>query len=634
MTAPPPADRPLSVPGLALAAAAVGLAELAWVHRTQGPFQTGSPWAGALVTLAVHAAVGALLALAARLAGRWLPGIGTAAATLPLALAVPLAAGLVETQLARWAPLPVRAGELLGAAAAAALGVALAALVLRRVPVLGPLFCSARLFGAVCALLVAWVGLQPQVARGDGPREAGDAPAGAASALLVTIDTLRADGVGAYGHAAARTPTLDGLAADGVLYETALTPSVLTGPSHMSILSGLLPMQHGVIENAVRLPSEVPTVAETLSEAGWDTAAFVSGFPVSEKASALLGRFDVWDDDMRADRRVPRLVWRLALGRLALRVLEPFDVQPLPRWRKAPRVSDAAVDWLEGGSAPFFAWVHYYDPHLPYEAPDELIPESARRFDGPRGEDWYHLSPDQRREVIEDERAVERMRALYDAEVALVDRELARVVAAARRRAGPAGLWVLVTADHGESFGEHGIYYRRELYDPSLRVPMILATPEGGPRGVRVSEQVRLTDVAPTLLEALGVERDLAGEGVSLLPLARGSKSTLPGPSISAIYPSNADPYQRFLLAVRNGRWKSIWRKQGWANSDALWAPEGRELYDLQADPGELNSLAADQPGVWESLRDMAGQVQVELRSDQEHSAGALEALRDLGYVH
>jgi arylsulfatase A-like enzyme len=163
---------------------------------------------------------------------------------------------------------------------------------------------------------------------------------------------------------------------------------------------------------------------------------------------------------------------------------------------------------------------------------------------------------------------------------------------------------------------------------------MILATPEGGPRGVRVSEQVRLTDVAPTLLEALGVERELAGEGVSLLPLARGSKSTLPGPSISAIYASNADPYQRFLLAVRNGRWKSIWRKEGWANSDALWSPEGRELYDLQADPGELHSLAADQPGVWESLRDMAGQVQVELRSDQEHSAGALEALRDLGYVH
>ena len=474
-----------------------------------------------------------------------------------------------------------------------------------------------------------YLGFQPQVSRQGRVSAARDS---GPSALLVTIDTLRADGIGAYGNPAARTPTIDGLAAEGVLFETAITHSVLTGPSHSTILSGLLPMEHGVIENVQRLPHDVPTLGELLSGEGWATAAFVSGFPVTNHASGLPERFDTWDDDLREERALPELVWSLAVGRLVGYVMDARGADPLPNWRGAELTSDSAVAWLERGRGPFFAWVHYFDPHLPYEPPADLVSAEARSFAGPRGEDWYKLSPDERARIIGDQAAVARMRELYDAEIAHVDRELARVIAAARARAGD-GLWIIVTADHGESFGEHGIWYRRELYDPSLRVPLIIAPPPGGPRGVRVAEQVRLSDLARTVLEALGAKSAVGGQGVSLLPLAREGGGSAPGPAISAIFMSRADPHQRSLLSVRDGRSKAIWRAEGWGNSDALWAPEGRELYDLAQDPGELRDLAGEQPEAWQRLRDLASHIPLELRTAESLDPEDLEALHSLGYT-
>lgn len=629
-------NAPLSIWATALAGAAVGLIELAWLHHADGPFETGSVWLAVAAVALGYAAVSAVAAVLVKLiAGlRW-PALDRASVALPLAVALPVVAHLLEQLWSHWSPLPTRALEL----AVLLAGSLVAVTVLGSLARVAPVLASPRLYLSILAVGAVYVAFQPQTSLPT-PRTA-EPRAGSPSALLITIDTLRADGLGAYGHEAARTPVLDGLAEQGVLFEHAITSSVLTGPSHMTILSGLLPMQHGVIENSQRLPLEIPTVAEILSAEGWDTGAIVSGYPVSQRASRLLGRFNSWDDDMRGPcglgglggRAVPRLIWDLSLGRTVRRLLEPTGFDPLPKWRKAESVSSSAVEWLEHGDDPFFAWVHYYDPHLPYEAPDELVPAAAKDFEGPRGEDWYHLDADQRRAVVTDAGAVARMRQLYDAEIALVDSELGRVIAAARERAGDAGLWILVTSDHGEAFGEHGIWYRRELYDDCLRVPLILGTPDDGPKAVRIADQVRLIDVAPTLLDALGVDRELDGEGVSLLPLARGFRDQLPGPGISAIYTSHADPYQRFLLSVRNGRWKSLWRAEGWANSDALWAPEGRELYDLAADADELHDRYGEHPDLWQSLRDRAGEVQLDMRSTDTLSPEALEALELLGYT-
>jgi arylsulfatase A-like enzyme len=623
---PSPRDEPLSIPRTALIGAVVGLGELVWVHRLEGPFANGSPWLGALAVALVYGLLGALVAgTAALLARAGVAVLGRSAAELPLALVLPLGAHLLGREWSHWNSASVRALEL---AAVAVLCLVIAALL---TPLLRPLrrLSSGVLWAAVLVLAGLYLAFQPQVAR---QGRASAARASGPSALLVTIDTLRADGIGAYGHAAARTPTIDRLAAEGVLFETAITHSVLTGPSHATILSGLLPMEHGVIENAQRLPHDVPTLGELLAQEGWATAAFVSGFPVTNRASGLPGRFDRWDDDLRRERALPQLLWSLTVGRLLQSVMEARGAIPLPNWRGAELTSASAVAWLERGRGPFFAWLHYFDPHLPYEPPADLVSAEAQGFAGPRGETWYKLAPDERARIIGDPAAVARMRELYDAEIANVDRQLARVIAAARARAGD-DLWIIVTADHGESFGEHGIWYRRELYDDSLRVPLIIAPPPGGPRGVRIAEQVRLSDLARTILEALGARSAVGGQGVSLLGLARAGGGSSPGPAISAIFLSRADPHQRSLLSVREGGSKAIWRAEGWANSDALWAPEGRELYDLGADPAELDDLAAERPEDWQRLRDLASHMQLELRTTESLDPEDLEALHALGYT-
>ena len=621
-------DSPFPAHITGLAAAGLGLVELAWKVHAGGPLETGSLALGVAVVAGVYGLMGLALGLLARAIGglniRVLRG---PEAALALALAVPVVPGLLAGLWDGWAPLPTRALQL-GMALAFAAAVFLAARTALRVSGRGtaPVLCALNAV-AIVALLAAPLrhgGQRAEKERGSGP-----------SALLVTIDTLRADHVGAYGHRPARTPVLDGLAAEGFLFERASTSSVLTGPSHTSILSGLLPLQHGVIENGLRVQREVPTVAETLSREGWDTAAFVSGFPVSNRAAHLLERFDHWDDDMRPHTGVPRRALEVSVGRFAGVVLERFGIHLHPSWRKAPRVTDSAVDWLERKRVrPFFAWVHYFDPHLPYQAPDELVDEAARDFDGPRGEDWYELDADHKRAVIEDEAAVERMGRLYDAEIALVDRELERLIATARRRAGREGLWIFVTADHGESFGEHGLWYRRELYDPSVRVPLIVVPPGTSARGgARIASPVRLIDVAPTLLDALGRAGAITTEGTSLLPLIDGETAGAPGPNVATLFSTRAGIHQPFLLSVSNARWKSIWRPEGWRHSNTIWGGEVRELYDLERDPGELHNLAAERPELWEHLRALAGEVQIELRSTESLSVEDLEALRSLGYT-
>jgi arylsulfatase A-like enzyme len=623
-------EPPIPVLATALAASAIGLGELAWHAHSGGPLETGSVWAGAAAVALVYGALGLLSALGARLLARlglrWLRG---PAAALPLATAAPLVAHLLSFLWADWSPTSRRLLQLaMALALASALFLVLRALI-ARVPRLG----DARTLAAANALFLILVVVAPHArSTPGGSRPSARGP----SALLITIDTLRADHLGAYGHAGARTPVLDGLAADGLLFEEAMAPCVLTGPSHTSILSGLLPLQHGVIENVQRVPPEVPTVAELLGAEGWDTSAFVSGYPVSNRAAGLLERFGHWDDDMRPRRELPRRAFGVSVARFAALVLDPLGIDLDPKWRKAPLVTDAAAAWMEAGAAdrPFFSWVHYYDPHLPYEAPHELVDEAAHELEGLRGEHWYKLDADGRRAVVESGEAVERMGLLYDAEIALVDRELGRLIEAARRRAGPEGLWIVITSDHGESFGEHGVWYRRELYDASLHVPLLVIPPEGAdlPRGLRVAQQVRLIDVAPTLLDALGFAGALATEGVSLLQVARGEGES-PGPSVATIFTSRADPYQRFLMSVRDGRYKSIWRAAGWLNSDAKWEGETRELYDLEADPDELHNLAEEMPELWEALRTRAGEVELEMRSSESLSTEDLETLRSLGYT-
>ena len=312
---------------------------------------------------------------------------------------------------------------------------------------------------AMAARLPCWLALAAMAVLvfpigGEEARGAGGPP----SLLLITLDTTRADALGAWGGgAAASTPNLDELAAAGVRYARAVAPSPLTLPSHATLLTGLDPLEHGVRGNGTgALPPDVATLAGSLGGCGFATAAVV-GSRVLDRRFGLDRGFERYDDAMLAER----------VGEYG------YPERP------ADAVTDAAVRWLAGADPrkPFFLWVHYYDPHAPYVPPAELAGV------GERGS--------------------------YLGEVAFVDREVGRLVAAARGRA-PA-LLVAAVGDHGEAFGEHrerghGIF----LYRATVEVPMILAGP-GVPRGVWWGSRCATRRLAATLLDLLGRERGPAG---------------------------------------------------------------------------------------------------------------------------
>ena len=268
--------------------------------------------------------------------------------------------------------------------------------------------------------------------------------------VLITVDTLRADHVGAYGYARARTATLDALAKNGALFERAYAAAPITLPSHATLLTGRYPPGHGARDNGLRVSASVPTLATALHAKGFATAAFVAAFPLDHQFGLDRG-FDVYGD------RLPR----------------GADGRPANERPAADVVSDA-IAWLKPAAsrkpqAAFFLWVHVFEPHAPYGDPASNRP------------------------------ALER----YDEEIATADREIGRLIAAL----GPAAAQTLIVAagDHGEAFGEHGEYaHSIFVYDSTLRVPLLISGP-GVPAGTRVAEPVTLADVAPTVMRALGV---------------------------------------------------------------------------------------------------------------------------------
>jgi arylsulfatase A-like enzyme len=341
--------------------------------------------------------------------------------------------------------------------------------------------------------------------------------------LLITVDTMRADHVGAYGYAAARTATLDRLSRDGVRFERAFAPAPITLTAHASLLTGRYPPGHGARDNGVAASSSGPTLAAALHDKGYATAAFVAAYPLDRRFGLARG-FDVYGD------RMPRG----PDGRLA-------------NERPARAVVDEALVWLSStrsSGKPFFLWVHLFEPHAPYGEPGS----------------------DRARPVIE----------RYDEEIATADREAGRLVVAL----GPALEQTLIVAasDHGEAFGEHGeIGHSLFVYDTTLRVALVARGP-GIPAGRVVADPVSLVDVAPTVLRLLG-QPPFDADGIDLGPALGGQ--ALPS---RPLYAESFAPLLEFgwspLRAVRDGRWKAI-------------AAPRPELYDVEADKGEMRDLAA-----------------------------------------
>jgi arylsulfatase A-like enzyme/Tfp pilus assembly protein PilF len=371
------------------------------------------------------------------------------------------------------------------------------------------------------------------------------APAGAAAAgdnlLLITLDTTRADHLGAYGYARARTRHLDRLAAEGARFDEALSPAPITLPAHASIFTGLYPFAHGVRNNGnFYLGSAAPTLATVLKAQGYRTAAFVSSF-ILDRRYGLARGFDTYDDRMTGAQA---------------------QVLALEAERRGDHTSLALEAWLQaqaGAASPFFAWLHLYDPHEPYRPP--------RPF----------------RDLFAD--------APYDGEIAFTDAIVAAVLDRLRGLGQLDRTLVAVIGDHGESLGEHGEEtHTMFVYRSALRVPLILWRPGLVPAGVVVKEPVRATDLAPTLLELLRAPPLPTPHGRSLVPLLAGRR----GGTSPSVYAETLLPQLQMdwapLLSLRDGRWKLI------------EAPQP-ELYDLQADPGEGHNLYAQEPQRAETLR-------------------------------
>ena len=390
--------------------------------------------------------------------------------------------------------------------------------------------------------------------------------------LLVTLDTVRADHLGCYGDAEAATPVLDALASRGVRLETAVAHAPITGPSHASILTGVTPLRHGIRNNGgYVLPRQVGTIAEDFGRAGYRTAAFVSGFPLDTRFGYSRG-FEVYDDKFphgNDPRRAPYVE------------------------RPADQTTSVALRWLDersSSAAPWFLWIHYYDPHSPYEPPGEF----ATRF----------------------------AKAPYDGEIAFVDQQLGVVLRRLEALGVSGRTLVLVVGDHGESLAEHGeATHGIFLYDATLKVPWIMAGP--GVPGGGVSKVVgRLIDVAPTLLDYAGLPVRPEIEGRSMRPAANGEAM------------SDEPAYAESMFAYLHLRWAPLyaWRT---ARYKLIDAPRP-ELFDLDVDPHELaDRAAAEQPRVDRLRRQLRAAIKSTPTPDAAASVGNETAarLRALGYI-
>jgi choline-sulfatase len=415
------------------------------------------------------------------------------------------------------------------------------------------------------------------------------------SVVLITVDTLRARNLGAYGYARDTSPNIDLLAAQGVTFLNAYSSSSWTVPSLASLLTSRHPSEHRTVLARSAIPSELPLLPELLKQAGYDTAVFIQS-------------------------AYPLLTMGFARG---------FDLLEKPAVYKTPEI----LQWIRDHRArPFFLWVHYSEPHTPYQPTarfDRLFATESVK-DHPEIPPYWE--PEECREQYDGNPDAARLRmAFYDERIRESDDKIGMIL----RELDALGLThntlVVLTADHGEEFFEHrGCDHGQTLYDEVLHIPLLLRHPALVPPGTRVAEQVRMIDVAPTILAAVAVPKPATFVGRSVLPLVWGRGSDRPA---LGGYLSTSER----AVVVRHHGIKYVWSPKGRALRQSR-QEQKEELYDLRADPGERHNLApTGHPRLalfrrkaerWAArLRPTARAVEVHF--DQK----TIERLRSLGYL-
>ncbi len=430
----------------------------------------------------------------------------------------------------------------------------------------------------------------------------GAAPAAAAAkqanVLLIVIDTLRADHLGSYGYARATSPNIDRLAAEGTLYEHAVSGSSWTLPSHASLFTGLPVRDHGTSGNHQTLEPGFDTLAERFQRAGFQTAGFSNNVWTND-SSGLKQGFDTFAE-----------MWHEHQSRGTNISLDDPAID-----MGAAKTNERILSWLDGrkGNRPFFIFVNYFEPHMPYRPPRPFdaafLPADAaaaevkrlRSFYSPRDYGYILNVPGMRAEG----NALEILTGLYDGEIAYDDAMIGQLVEALRARKLLDDTVLVVTSDHGEHLGEHHLLeHKFSLYEPLLHVPLVIRAPGRVAEHVRVATPVQSYDLFGTVLALAGVG---AGKARVLPGSARGAPAgPPPGNTFSELeFPANflevmhreysgwdTKRFERSLTAVRGPRYKLI------SGSDG-----SIELYDVVADPAESREIAASEPGVVAELK-------------------------------
>lgn len=409
--------------------------------------------------------------------------------------------------------------------------------------------------------------------------------------LLITIDTLRADHLGCYGYRWPTSPCIDALAGEGVLCEQMICPGIPTQPSYTTLYTGQHPLTHGIIGHSTRnkLSREAPFLSQLLLEAGYTTCAV--------------------DNLMRQ---------RLWLGRGFEYYIDPSVRHLLFLAVTCEEINDRAIRWLRThADEPFFMLIHYWDPHTPYTPPERYRgmfyegnnptdPNNdtlARWWHTPLGsmarDTWLHTADGR----ITDPAYIT---ALYDQEIRYVDEAVGQIINVVDELGLAGRTLVVVMADHGESLTEHNIFFDHYgLYECTVRIPFIAWWPGRLPWGVRLSPLLQVSDIAPTLLEAAGVQVPHTVEGQSFWPLLTGETDRGGHRLVVSV-----ECTWQAAWSLRTERYKFILPRHQDGDEG------GRELYDLHADPAEEHNLVEQEPELAKAMEaELEGWIQNRLRA-------------------
>ena len=593
-------------------------------HGSQAPAGTRAVVYAATLTADVVAALAFALAFygTALVAGRIIPPVrqrAAAVAEIGLVWAI-LACNAVLVVRSKFVfGLPLTHPYKLGAFAAcglAALVVAAGWRVLRRVIAKKPILISAAA-AYVVASVAAFV--IPEL------KWAAHSKAVGPDVIFISLDTVRADHLGCYGYRRDTSPNVDRFAHEAVFFENAICVQPTTNPSHVSMFTGLYPAEHGVVSNFARLQSDAATLPELLAAYGYKTVGITGGFILDRRISTLARGFRYYDDYINPWSRFRHtLLYRFAVA---------VNDKLYGTLRQAPAVTASALRALgRRRSRPLFLFVHYFDPHSPYR----YRGAAERFYDGPGPLDFEERQLELKRrwnkyaDGTPRPKCAAAIEALYDDEVLYTDRAVGKLLDELRRGGAYDRTLVVVTSDHGESFGEHGYkYHGKTVYDPETRV-CLLIKPVGGKSGEPVRGQVETLCLAYTVVAATGAPTEgYRGKSVDLLAVganpaaapARGfsqtnDKTTLPdGLTVSREY------------CIRSADMKLIFNV----------ATQRYEYYDLKADAAESRNLSGrvDDPA-YESYRgELTRQIEKAAFAVSGRIDGDLaEALRSLGYTN